>query len=199
MTRAPAKPAATKAEEPSRLVASFDCAAARGQAQELVCGDANLAAMDREVARLAGLAAEPAAQAEWAQQRDACGKADLLRECVMATSALAIHGFRQRSEAARSKDNEGISIGPVEYRCKGIAAPVFATFVNSDPGAVAIEWGTQSLALDHVIAASGSKYEGRWDGQPWIFWIKGADATLTDPAKGDIACTGVPDPMEGNG
>jgi membrane-bound inhibitor of C-type lysozyme len=182
---------AAKAAEPSRMAASFDCAAARGQAQELVCADANLAAMDREVARLATLAAEPAAQAEWAQERDSCGKADLLRECVMSTSALAIHRLRSGSEAARSKDAEGISVGPVAYRCKGVADPVAVTFVNSDPGAVAIAWGKQALALDHVTAASGAKYEGRWDGQPWTFWTKGREATLTHPAKGDLSCAEV--------
>jgi membrane-bound inhibitor of C-type lysozyme len=187
-TNAEQAQSAATAAEPSRMAASFDCAAARGQAQELVCADANLAAMDREVARLAGLAAEPAAQAEWAQQRDSCGKADLLRECVMSTSALAIHRLRSGSEAARAKDGEGISVGPVGYRCKGIADRVQVTFVNSDPGAVAIEWGKQALALDHVTAASGAKYEGRWDGRPWTFWTKGREGTLTDPARGDLPC-----------
>ena len=148
-----------------QIKASFDCGVARGQAQELICADANLAAMDREVAQLAGLAVEPAAQANWAMDRDECWKADQLRECVMAASALQIHRLRQGSDVARSRDAEGISVGPVAYRCTGIATPVSATFINSDPGAVALEWAGQSLALDHVEAASGARYEGRWEGR----------------------------------
>ena len=181
------KPSATPAVSAKRTIeASFDCGRANGQAQELVCADANLAAMDREVARLSGLAMEPAGQADWAQQRDQCWKSDELRECVMAAAMLQIHRLRQGSEAARA--GEGLSVGPVAFSCKGIAGPVLATFVNSDPGAVALEWGGQAIAVDHVIAASGAKYEGRWNGEQYGFWTKGNEATLTVPGKGDLAC-----------
>jgi len=181
------RPVATPpAETPRAITASFDCDRARGQAQELVCGDAGLAAMDREVARLTGQAIEPAAQAEWVQQRDACDKADELRQCVMASAMLKIHRLRQGSEAARA--GEGLSVGPVAYRCKGIEAPVLATFVNSQPGGVALEWNGQAIAIDQVEAASGAKYEGRWNGEAYGFWSKGKEATLTVPGKGDLQC-----------
>lgn len=169
------------------ITASFDCSRARGQAQELVCGDAGLAAMDREVARLAALAAEPAAAAEWTQQRDACAKADELRQCVMAAAVLKIHQLRQGSEPARS--SEGLSVGPVAFTCKGLAGPVQATFVNSTPGAMALEWGGQAIAIDQVDAASGAHYEGRWNGQDYSFWNKGGEATFTVPGKGDLHCS----------
>ena len=78
-----------------KIIASFNCDAARGQAQELVCADANLAAMDREAARLG--ASDAAGQAVWASERDACGKADELRLCVMANAALRIHHLRSVS------------------------------------------------------------------------------------------------------
>lgn len=181
------KPAATPPAAAKRAVeASFDCGRANGQAQELVCADANLAAMDREVARLAGLAMEPAGQADWAQQRDQCWKSDELRHCVMAAAMLQIHRLRQGSEAARAA--EGLSVGPVAFSCKGLAGPVLATFVNSDPGAVALEWGGQAIAIDHVTAASGAKYDGRWNGQQYGFWAKGKEATLTVAGKGDLPC-----------
>ena len=185
------KPVVTTAAAPERAIqASFDCGRANGQAQELVCADANLAAMDREVSRLAGLAAEPAAAADWAQQRDDCWKSDELRQCVMATAMLKIHQLRQGSEVARASD--GLSVGPVAYACKGIAGPVLATFVNSDPGAVALEWGGQGIAIDHVSAASGANYQGRWNGQPYGFWSKGKEATLTVAGKGDLQCVETP-------
>ena len=172
------------------IEASFDCGRANGQAQELVCADANLAAMDREVARLAGLALEPAALADWAQQRDDCWKSDELRQCVMAAAMLKIHGLRQGSDVARQ--SEGLSVGPVAFSCKGIAGPVLATFVNSEPGAVALEWGGQSIAIDHATAASGAKYDGRWNGQQYGFWTKGKEATLTVAGKGDLQCVETP-------
>lgn len=183
-------PAATRtAPSPTlgRIEASFDCSRARGQAQELICGDSNLAAMDREAARLA--AADPAGQAAWSKQRDDCWKADELRQCVFASTALRIHQLRETVPALQPGD--GISIGPVAYRCKGIAEPVTTTFINSDPGAVALEWGGAGRALDHVVSADGGKYEGRWEGQVLTFWTKGHDATLTLPNKGDLSCSEV--------
>ena len=181
------KPVVTTPTAPERAIqASFDCGRANGQAQELVCGDANLAAMDREVARLAGLAAEPAAQADWVQQRDGCWKADELRQCVMAAAVLKIHALRQGSEAARSSD--GLSVGPVAYSCRGIEGPMLATFVNSDPGAAALEWDGQAIAIDHATTSSGARYDGRWNGQSYAFWTKGKEATLTVPGEGDLQC-----------
>ncbi len=175
-------------EKPARAItASFDCDRARGQAQELVCGDAGLAAMDREVARLSGLAAEPASQAEWVQQRDGCDKADELRQCVMAAAMLKIHRLRQGSEAARA--GKGLSIGPLTFTCRGLSDPVEATFVDSEPAAVALEWGGQAIAIDQGVLGSGARYEGRWNGQPYVFWNKGKEATFTVPGKGDLQCS----------
>ena len=188
---AEAKPVAAAPNTSVRAIqASFDCGRANGQAQELVCGDANLAAMDREVARLAKLAAEPAAQADWVQQRDGCWKADELRHCVMAAAMLKIHRLRQGSEMARGGD--GLSVGPVRYSCRGIEGPVLATFVNSDPGAATIEWGGQAIAIDQATTASGARYDGRWNGQSYAFWSKGKEATLSVPGKGDLQCKETP-------
>ncbi len=185
------EPASTNTAKPARaIIASFDCDRARGQAQELVCGDAGLAAMDREVARLSALAAEPASQAEWVQQRDACDKADELRHCVMAAAMLKIHRLRQGSETARA--GEGLSIGPVSFTCRGLSDPVEATFFTSDPGAVVLEWGGQAIAIDQAMSGSGARYEGRWNGEPYIFWNKGREATLTVPGKGDLQCSETP-------
>ena len=177
--------AAPTAEPPAanrKITASFDCNAARGQAQELVCADANLAAMDREAARLG--ASDAAGQAAWASERDACGKADELRLCVMANAALRIHHLR----SATPGDAGGISLGPVSYACKGLGKPLAVTFINSDPGAVAVESNGQAVALDHAEAASGARYVGRWNGEEWSFWEHGGEATLTVPGKPEMNC-----------
>lgn len=193
---APAKPA----DAASR--ASFDCGRADGQAQELVCTDPNLAAMDREVERLYRLAiGDPAldnarrdewtaSQRGWAKDRDDCWKSDELRICVMGAYAERIHRLRQGSMPARADVPDALSAGPLAYRCNGLDALVGATFINSDPGAVFLEWGPDvAVALDHVVAASGAKYEGRVEGQTWTFWSKGREATLTMPGRGELPCT----------
>ncbi len=179
----------TAAASASRtIIASFDCNRANGQAQELICADANLAAMDREAARLGG--GDPAGQAAWARERDDCWRSDELRQCVMASTALRIHGLRQDRNAGA----DGISAGPAHYACTGISGPLLATFVNSDPGAVVLEWGGQAIAIDRVPTASGTRYDGRWNGQSYAFWDKGEEATLTVPGKGDLRCVETPAP-----
>ena len=177
--------AAPKAAAPAdrQIGASFDCNAARGQAQELVCADANLAAMDREAARLG--ASDAAGQAAWASDRDACGKADELRLCVMANAALRIHHLRSVTPG----DAGGISVGPVEFACKGLGKALAVTFINSDPGAVAVESNGQTVALDRAEAASGARYVGRWNGEEWSFWEHGGEATLVVPGKPEMQCT----------
>ncbi len=177
--------AAPKSAAPAdrEITASFDCNAARGQAQELVCADANLAAMDREAARLG--AGDAAGHAAWAKERDACGKADELRLCVMANAALRIHQLRTGTPG----DVGGISVGPVGFACKGLDKPLAVTFINSDPGAVAVESNGQTVALDHADAASGARFVGRWNGEEWSFWEHGGEATLVVPGKPEMNCT----------
>lgn len=173
---------AVEASTGRTITASFDCNAARGQAQELVCADANLAAMDREAARLG--ASDAAGQAAWGQERDACGKADELRLCVMANAALRIHDLR----SSVPDDAGGISVGPVAFACNGLSKPLAVTFINSDQGAVAVESNGQTVALDRAEAASGARYVGRWNGEEWSFWEHGGEATLTVPGKADMTC-----------
>lgn len=183
--RAGSKPAVAPAADKRldrKITASFDCDRARGQAQELICADPNLAAMDREAARLG--ASDAAGQATWSQERDACGKADELRLCVMANAALRIHQLRSASPG----DAAGISVGPVSFSCKGLDKPLAVTFINSDPGAVAVESNGQTVALDHVEAASGARYVGRWNGEEWSFWEHGGEATLGIPGKKEMTC-----------
>ena len=87
------------AAEGAPVSPSFDCAKADGQAQELVCKDQELAAMDRELARVYALAAKDsglgeqgaaslrAMQRGWLRGRDECWKGDDLRQCVLTAYA----------------------------------------------------------------------------------------------------------------
>ncbi|MEO6579925.1 MAG: MliC family protein [Sphingomicrobium sp.] len=182
--RASARPRAVqgvKGKPDRKITAAFDCDRARGQAQELICADANLAAMDREAKRLGR--ADPSGQSSWATDRDACGRADELRMCVMANAVLRIHHLRKASPEAG-----GISVGPVGFRCEGFKAPLLVTFINSDPGAAAVESNGQIVALDRAEAASGARYVGRWNGEEWSFWEHGGEATLTVPGNKQTSC-----------
>ena len=61
---------------PATVPPSFDCAKAVSEAEKLVCGDAELAALDRQLAARYGEAkdADPAIQRGWAKGRDDCLK-----------------------------------------------------------------------------------------------------------------------------
>lgn len=186
---------------------SFDCARADGQAQELVCSDKELAAMDREAARLDQLAdrdpgIDPSIKAlrdaspgAWTKSRDDCWRDDELRRCVVAAYARRIAEIRSISKAARDAES-GASIGPVSFRCDGISRSLKATFVNTDPGAVVLQWigpgrppAIGDVTLPRAAAASGARYQGGGSGGEWTFWNKGREATLTMPGRGDVTCT----------
>lgn len=196
----PAAPANAAAPTAGTDRPSFDCARADGQAQELVCSNPGLAAMDRELDRLfrlaaadPGLAADvrdtlAATQRGWIKGRDDCWKDDELRQCVSGAYATRIHQLREASAAARGDAADALSVGPVAFRCGGLG-PVAATFVNSDPGAVFLQWGpTSSVALDQAPSGSGARYAGRVAGDEWVFWNKGREATFTMPGRGDLSC-----------
>lgn len=180
---------------------SFDCAKSRGNAERLVCGDAGLAAMDVEVDRLFKLAIRdrslrPATSAQlravqrgWIKGRDDCWKAADLRQCVLANYAQRIHQLRQGYANARSQDRRGRSLGPFAYRCAGLGALVGATFVNTGPGVVWIEWADKGMALPQARSASGARYAGAQADGGYVFWIKGRSATLQRPGQPGLTCT----------
>jgi membrane-bound inhibitor of C-type lysozyme len=45
------------------------------------------------------------------------------------------------------------------------------------------------VALDHVQAAAGARYVGRWNGEEWGFWEHGGEATLSIPGNKEMTCT----------
>ena len=66
------------------------------------------------------------------------------------------------------------------YDC-GTDAPLTVTYLNADPNfLVIVPVKGEDLIFVNTIAASGAKYEA---GQ-YIWWNKGADATLNDVTEG---------------
>lgn len=150
---APTAPTAAPAA-PAMAPPSFDCAKAASEAEKLVCGDAELAALDRQLAaRYAERKeADPAVQRGWAKGRDDCWKQQDQRLCVL--------------EAYRTRLVE-LAIGapglvvpkPVEYRCSDNRLPFTMVYYNDiDPAAAVMTWGNDQAIVFPQPAASGAKY-----------------------------------------
>lgn len=185
-------------EEPADQGPSFDCQAAESDAEALVCEDPDLAAIDRELARLYalaeaaesgdGLAILRATQRGWIRGRDDCWKAaGTLADCVRDTYALRIAELRQGYAAARAGD--GPSAGPYPYVCEGLDVPLSTTFVDAGTSLVVVEQGEIAVTLPLAPAASGARYAGQTYAGPMEFWADG-DGALFTPAGGETyACT----------
>jgi uncharacterized protein len=166
---------------------AFDCARAEGPAQKAVCTDPALAALDRELSRLYGLAVDGprmtsdrqrelrAMQRGWIKGRDDCWKADDLTACVRLAYAVRIHDLRQGYADAHRDDEAGISSGPVPLLCDGVEGVVSAAFIRGDAPVVSLNWPAGALALPLTRSASGARYS---DGAA-TFWSKGEAARLT--------------------
>lgn len=177
------------------------CAKADTEAERIVCGDARLARMDREVGRLYALAAGGEymtaarlpelreTQRQWLESRAGClGRADRDR-CLTASYALRVHQLRQGYADARSDDAAGISNGPLAVRCRGLDALIGATFINADPGVVYLEWLDRSLALTQAPSGSGARYIGAGSGGDYSFWTKSDGALFGQPGAPELTCS----------
>ncbi|QIK96386.1 hypothetical protein G7076_07960 [Sphingomonas sp. HDW15A] len=156
---------------------TIDCERASGQAEQAVCTDRELIAIDRAMSEMPGYVADP----EWVASRNECSRSDDLRQCL-----LDYYVGRIADLAAKGMKQGGIVWGPVTLSCG--TEDVSALFIRSDPGAVHLKMAEQRLTLPHVSSASGAKYEGRIDGQPWSFWSKGKEALLVRAGGDEITC-----------
>ena len=191
-------PGTTPAAKPTVASPSFSCAKATGQAQQLVCKDAELAQLDRELARLYALASSgpeakrhpelKAMQRGWIKGRDDCWKSEDARRCVRDAYALRIAELRALPDARR-QEAKGLAIGPMPLRCPTVEGEVVVTFVNSDPGAVVLRSAQGSVVLDHLVSASGARYGGKLAGGDYLLWNKGRDYRLELPGQPAAECS----------
>ena len=165
---------------------SFDCAQAATAVEAAVCASPDLAALDRELARVYGLAAEGGeglrdAQRRWIADRDACGAGGTdLGRCVADAYAVRILEIREGWDAARA-DEAGDSLGPYVYACGDPGAGLSAVYVNTPDPLVALRWGGTAVALPRAPAASGARYAGETPDGALEFWTKGPGARFTTP------------------
>jgi len=171
---------------------SFDCAKAEKNWEKLTCGDNELAALDREIARLYALASdvlnatpgfEPLleSQRKWMDQRATCFD----RECVAEMGVQRVHQLRRDFKETRAQDARGISMGPLVARCQGFPLPIALTYVNSDPGFVYLEWLGSNVVIPQVPAGSAVRYEGNFASMN----VKGDEAAIQLPGgKMEMNC-----------
>ena len=183
-------------------VPSFDCAKAATEAEQAVCAEENLAALDRELSRLYDLAlngphASPesakelrAYQRGWVKGRNACWKdGEAANDCVAESYVLRIHELREGYMDARAADEVGASLGPLAYACDGLDAGLSAVFVNVGEARFAsLKWRQNAVVLSQAIAASGARYTGKNYAGEHEFWTKGREASLTLPDRGPLQC-----------
>lgn len=176
------------------LAGPADCA---GAPAGPVCGDPTLAALDKEVSRLAGLASagphlKPAqkrmlalSQSSFRKTIAACRDA---KPCLQRTLVERVFHLRQGYADARTKDSEGISLGPFVLACPGLDALIAVTFVNSEPALGFLAWRDKAAVLTQAPAASGARYTGPFGTGEAQFWNKGKDATLDLPGRPTLNC-----------
>jgi hypothetical protein len=176
---------------------SAECAKTSTAPVKFICEDATLEALDKEAARLAGLAGAgahltPARRKELSQSqaafRKTLGACKDAKRCLERTLVEHIHRLRQGYAATRTKDAEGISLGPFVAACPGLDALIGVSFVNSAPAFVWLEWRDRSILLQQAVAASGARYTGALGTGEAQFWNKGKEATLDLPGKATLTC-----------
>ncbi len=179
---------------------AFDCGKADGSVEEMICNNDGLAELDREMARLYGLAVNDpnlgadrmnelkAMQRGWIKGRNDCWKADDMASCVAENYAMRMHELRMGYANTRSDDAAGITIGPLAYVCGGLNAGISAVFVNGAEGLVSLKWNDKDVALTQAISGSGARYEGESFDGAYEFWTKGREALLTTPETGQLNC-----------
>ncbi|MGJ7509694.1 MliC family protein [Variovorax sp. GT1P44] len=178
---------------------SFSCARAEGAAQQAVCQDDTLAALDRENARLYALArATPglsaqrrseltATQRGWIKGRDDCWKASDLKTCIRDAYMMRIAELRTGYAGAQGKGKGGVSIGPVRVTCPDVPA-MNATFVNVDPPLAYLSGGDRSIVLTIARSGSGARYTARTPEGEATFWQKGPEAMVQLPGGKEQTC-----------
>ncbi len=172
---------AQRAENPQQIISpSFDCAKAQGQVETLICADAELAQLDRQLTQVykAALANIPAieqpkaTQRGWVKGRNDCWKAQDVRECTL-------QNYKQRIIELQIQGGL-LEVPPaVVFDC-GQHPQISAVFYTQlDPVTAVFSFssekmGEQQLQATNVRSASGAKYQGR----NFEFWEHQGEASV---------------------
>lgn len=159
---------------------AYDCGEATGQVEQLICTDANLAVMDRQLAEVyrTALVKLPedelpllkAEQRGWIKGRNECWKADQIYDCVKLE-------YQTRIVELQIKSGQLIAPTPVGYQCgDDEGAPFLAAYyANASPPAVVLTRGQDQVIAFSAPSGSGAKYTTT----QVEFWEHQGEATLT--------------------
>ena len=165
---------------------SFDCTKATGAVEEMICGDAELSALDRQLDAVYAATMQIAAderppvlrseQRGWIKGRNDCWKSDDTRKCVKAS-------YRHRLAELQARYRLVPSKGPFGYFCNDNPRDeLMVTFFQTDPPTLIAERGDQVSLMYLQPSASGSKYQGRnesfWEhhNEARVIWGYGSPA-----------------------
>lgn len=150
----------------------------------MVCGDAELSALDRKLAEIYAAATKKATnehppvleveQRGWLKGRDDCWKSEDIRRCV-ATE------YRRRGAELQARYRLVPGKGPVRFACDDDPrSEVVATFFPTDPPTLIAERGDSVSLMYLAPSGSGARYVGRnerlWEhqGEALVTWGHGA-------------------------
>jgi len=180
------------------LTPSFNCEKTESDAEELVCTNKGLAQLDLELARLYKLAINDPAldekgkkylraiQRGWIKGRDESWKTENKKRYVSDVYLLRIAEIRRDYPASRTKQNNGISEGPVNYTCSQDS--VTAYFIQTELPTAVVFHNDQATALELTESGSGAKYIRDYTDSKMVFWTKGDDAMFSIAKSLDLHC-----------
>jgi uncharacterized protein len=158
---------------------AFDCRKVEpGGIEAMICGDAELSALDK---KLAGVYAAATAKAKnerppvlraeqrgWVKGRNDCWKSSDQRGCVRDEYVRRIAELQARYRLVPSR-------GPFAFACDGNPAnEVIVTYFATDPSTMIAERGDSVSLMFQQPAASGARYQGRNES----FWEHQGVATI---------------------
>lgn len=157
------------------------CTRQSGAVATLICRDAEVSALDRQLTE-AYIQAEQASpshelqtlraeQQGWIGARDACATAGDVRSCVVTL-------YRRRRIELRIRSGQLPAPAPVAFTCsEQPGQPFTASYYNqTDPPSAVFIWGEDQVVAFQAPSGSGARYEGRqvdfWEhqGEAAIDW-----------------------------
>lgn len=169
--------AAAQAQGPA-----YDCTAARGIVETLICHDPGLAALDRQMAEVYAAAERKASdefpsvlkpeQRGWVRGRNECWKSESRRDCVNESYRLRIAELQARYRLIEP-------LAAVTYVCPD-KSEIKVAYFGTEPATLIAERGDSVSLMYRQPAASGARYAGPneslWEhqGEALIQWGYGA-------------------------
>ena len=156
------KPASTSTIEPPTAttpVSVMDCARTEGKIETMVCEDAGLAVLDRQLADVYALGLEHAAdkatlragQRDWRKQRNDCASVKDAKGCVRTA-------YQARIVELRIQNGLVTIPKAIQYTCNDNSVPFSAAFYKEDPRAAMLTYGNEQAVAIAAPSASGTRY-----------------------------------------